>query len=271
MKPLALLALFLLSLAAPLTVAADEPPELPPLLFIVTGQSNAGQRGTAAQLTAPEVPGAWYYAPQHTKQRTWLPLAPYGDDFGVEHSFARAMREATGRTILIVKIYSGGTSIIAWQPGERGRQWQRGMAAVGHARKPAMYPRTTALVSEAVAAWGGPVEVAGVVWVQAERDSKVFYGATRYEANLRRLIAALRADYGAVLPFVAMDSHTNMSRGGPVVHDAILRVVADTPGVTWVEVRDLPLIPGEVHFNSAGLITLGQRYAAAMAALRGEQ
>ncbi len=262
-----ILAALLLALAAPLTARADDPPELPPLLFIITGQSNAGQNGRAATLTAPDVPGAYYYAPQHTRARAWLPMRPYGGAFGVELSFARAVQEATGRTVLVVKLYSGGTSIIAWQPDAPNAQWKRDMATVGNGTKPAMYPRLRALVAEAQAAWGGPVEVAGVVWVQNERDSRMGYGAARYEANLRALIAALRADYGEGLPFVAMDTHTRLAYDA-TVHEAIMRVAESTPGVQVVPTRDLPVMAdSRVHFDSAGLTLLGQRYAAAWEAL----
>lgn len=263
MTRLALLALLLLpALAfAARPTAAESPPELPALLFVITGQSNAGQKGDAADATGPTAPGTFYYAPQHTGARAWLPMQPYRGHFGIEQSFARAVAEATGRTVLVAKTYSGGTSIIAWQPTDRGRQWRRDMAAVGNATKPAMYPRVTALVTEATAAWGGPVELAGIVYIQTERDSRYLYGAARYEENLRRLIGAWRADYGPALPVIVMDSHTHMSSGGPMVHDAIYRVVETTPGVQVVPTRDLPK-QDAAHFSSAGLNELGRRFAA---------
>ena len=253
-------------LVSGLAARAESEPELPALLFVITGQSNAGQKGDAAQLAGPTAPGTFYYAPQHTGVRAWLPMQPYRGHFGIEQSFARAVAEATGRTVLVAKTYSGGTSIIAWQPTDRGRQWRRDMAAVGNATKPAMYPRVTALVTEATAAWGGPVELAGVLYVQVERDSRYQYGAVRYESNLRRLIAAWRADYGTGLPVMFIDAHSHMTSGGPIVAAAVRAVAADTPNTAMISVRDLPK-QDAVHFSSAGVDELGRRFAAAWLAM----
>lgn len=246
---------------------ADAPPAL---LFIVTGQSNAGQQGSAAQLSPAQrqpVEGAWYYAPQHTRQNKLVPLQPYRGEFGVELSFARAVRAATGRDVVIAKNYSGGTSIIAWEPSAPNAAWQAELGKVGNAGKPAMYPRVLQLQRSAAAAYtaatGRPVELAGVLYLQVERDSKMMYGATRYEENLRELIGAWRAEWNAPrLPVIFMDSHSSLSGGGPVVHAAVVDVAADVPGAAWVQVRDLPK-KDSVHFATPGVWTLGERLAAA--------
>lgn len=89
----------------------------PALLFIVTGQSNAGNNGRAAELGPAEraaVEGAWFYSPQTTKSRQLVPMGPVRGTFGVELSFARAARAACpGREVVVAKVHSGGTSIIA--------------------------------------------------------------------------------------------------------------------------------------------------------------
>ncbi len=252
MTALAVAAVMALSAVAP--AQADE---LPPLLFILTGQSNAGQKGTGGAA----VDGAWLYAPQYAG-RTWRPM-PYGGAFGVELSFARAVREATGRQVLVAKVYSGGTSIIAWQPDAPNVAWRQAMSKVGNSGKPPMYGRVMTLYNDARAAWGGPVELAGVLYVQVERDSKVEYGAVRYGDNLTALIDAWRRDWQAPkLPVIFMDAHTNMTTNGPTVAAAVRDVAASVPGAAWVACRDLPTSDG-VHFNGVGLTELGRRMAAA--------
>ena len=251
----ALLLIFLPALAAP--AAAESEPELPALLFILTGQSNAGPKGSGGEA----VPGAWLYAPQYSG-RAWRQMAPVNGRYSVALPFARAVHEATGRTVLVAQVYSGGTSIVAWQPDAPNTPWRQAMSAVGNTGKPAMYSRVRSLVAEASAAWGGPVELSGVLYVQVERDSKVAYGAMRYEANLRRLIAAWRADYGAGLPVMFIDAHTNMTGGGPVVAAAVRAVAADTPATALIPVRDLPK-QDWAHFTSTGVDELGRRFAAA--------
>lgn len=245
----------------------------PALLFVVTGQSNAGQRGKATQVAASissAVPGAWYHAPQHTKTQYVVQMKPYSGLFGAELPFAHAIRDACpGRTILVVKRYSGGTSIIAWSPTAPNTQWKMDMSKVGNSGKAPQYPLVTKAVEQAIAKYNGPVEVAGVLWLQVERDSKYDYGAARYEQNLSTLIGALRAEYDEPdLPFVAMDSHTQLGSGGAVVHDAIVSVARDVPNVSWVATRDLPTSDG-IHFDSHGLVTLGTRLADEWLSLNG--
>jgi hypothetical protein len=246
----------------------------PALLVVITGQSNAAQQGAAGQLAAAErgpVEGVWYYAPQHTRQTRVVPMQPYGGAFGVELSFARTARAACGgREVLIAKTYSGGTSIIAWDDNAPGAAWRREMAQVGNSRKPAMYPRVLQVKRDAERAYGRPVEMAGVLYLQTERDSRYRYGAERYEANLRQLIGALRRDWGAAgLPAVFMDSHTHLATGGPLVHEAVVAVAGSTPRAAWVPVRDLPKKPDHVHFATDGVVELGRRLAAEWVAMGG--
>ena len=268
----------LLAQAVAWTGRAEE--ERPALLFVVTGQSNAGQQGTASELTAAgraPVGGAWYYAPQHTGKAAAVALQPYGGTFGVELSFARAVRQATGREVVVAKVYRGGTSIIAWSPEYGTAGWRYDMAQVGHGTTAAyqMYPKVLRTARDAAASYeaqtGRPVELAGLIYIQVERDSKYQYGAVRYRDNLSELIAALRSDWNAPgLPVVVIDSHTNLSGGGPVVHEAVVNVAAAVPGTAWVPVRDLPK-KNAAHFSSAGVVTLGERLAAAWLALGGAE
>lgn len=263
-----------LALASGGAAVRGQEPGRPALLFIITGQSNAGQQGKAGQLPpalAGGVEGAWYYAPQATKQRRLLPLAAYRGAFGVELSLAQAIRAACpGREIVVAKVYSGGTSLFAWDPLAPGRPgWRADMQRVGNATKPAMYPRVLATVAAAAAAYGAPAEVSGVFYIQTERDSKMEWGAQNYERNLRALIAAWRDEWNApALPVVLMDSHTNLNGGGPLVHEAVVAVTGTTPATGWAAVRDLPTKDG-IHFNSEGVIALGERLAAEWLRLAG--
>lgn len=248
--------------------AAESEPELPALLFVVTGQSNAGPKGIGGE----PVPGAWLYAPRDVGD-FWSPMAGIGryQRYGVGLPFARAVTEATGRTVLIVNVYSGGTSIIAWQPDAPNPDWQRAMRSVGNGRKRPMYAQVRAAVADASAAWGGPVDVAGVLYVQVERDSRQKQ-PTYYEGALRRLIAAWRADYGDGLPVMFIDAHTHMSSGGPMVAAAVRAVAADTPRTALILLDGVEKNPSEpAHFSSAGLDELGARFAAAWLALEANQ
>jgi hypothetical protein len=265
----AILAAILAALAVGAAQAAGEPA----LLFVMTGQSNAGQQGrpgqVAAGVTAP-VAGAYYRAPQHTKVQSVVAMQPWRGAFGPELSFARAIRAACpGREVVVAKVYLGGASIINWNPDAPNSQWKYDLAQVGNAGNAPQYPRVLDAASQAAARFGRPVELAGLLWVQAERDSRYDYGATRYEGNWRRLVAALRSEWGApALPFVAMDSHTQLDSGGAAVHEALVDVAATMPAVGWAETRDLGTSDG-IHFDSDGVVTLGQRLAAEWLRLAG--
>lgn len=266
----------LMLVAAVVAAAAAKggpPGQTPALLFVLTGQSNAGQQGEPAQVPAAAVApvaGAWYRAPQHTKVQTVVAMQPWRGAFGAELSFARAVRAACpGREVIVAKVYSGGTSIIAWSPDAPNSQWKYDLAQVGNAGKAPQYPKVLEAAEQAATRFGRPVQPAGVLWIQVERDSHYDYGAVRYENNLRELVAALRADWGGPgMPFVAIDSHTQLDSGGAVVHQAIVNVANSVPGVGWVQTRDLGTSDG-IHFNSPGVVTLGERMAAEWLRLAG--
>lgn len=263
------LAVTLAAIGAPVQSATTPPA----LLFVLTGQSNAGQQGKPGQVPAAAVApvaGAYYRAPQHTKTQSVVAMQPWRGAFGVELSFARAVRAACPeREVMVAKVHSDGTSIIAWSPDAPNSQWTHDLKQVGNAGKGPQYPRVLDAAAQAAARFGRPVELAGLLWVQVERDSKYDYGATRYEENLTELVTALRDDWNAPrLPVVAIDSHTQLAGGGAVVHRAIVNVAEDVPGVGWVQTRDLGTSDG-IHFDSAGVVLLGERLAAEWLRLAG--
>lgn len=241
LSTLILLSAFLLAGCAAARAQEDAPPAL---LFVVTGQSNAGQLGRAGAA----VPGAWYYAPQLGARV--LPLGPVDGTFGAELGFARAVREACpGREVLIVKRWRNATGIEAWQPAS-GRMWRLTAAAVERGR----------------ALFGRPVEAAGVLWIQNEYDTRTAARGLAYEGRLRALVGAWRAAWGPV-PVMLMGVHTDGGGAGSVA--AALEAVAADGGAAVVRADDLPVKDDGVHFDNAGMDELGQRMAAAWLALRG--
>ena len=126
-RVLAFVTALVLATAVVATAAGSEPAagggqaeQAPALLFVLTGQSNAGQQGKPGQVAAAAVApvaGAWYRAPQHTKVQGIVAMQPWRGAFGAELSFARAVRAACpGREVVVAKVYAGGTSIVAWSP-----------------------------------------------------------------------------------------------------------------------------------------------------------
>ena len=97
--------------------------------------------------------------------------------------------------------------------------------------------------------------------------------AARYEENLVRLIDRMRADFGtAGTPFVI----GRIPRIANAPHRETVRAAhgklgTTLPGVTWVDSDDLPCDTDGVHLLAPGIITLGERMAAAWLTLAGSR
>lgn len=254
----------------------------PALLFIVDGQSNAGTTGNG-ELLGPEWQGVdseiLFYSPQYLNHKNWTPLEPhpfqkpdFGIDslgFGVELSFARKVKERfPDYVIAVARRSSGGTSIIAWDKDWQRPGWKNEMKRVENEDKPPQYPRLITLAEEATAALLAEpgisrVEYGGFIWIQGERDSRFQFGAERYEANLRALIANVRQDLDApALPFMFGEAHTHADAYMDVVDQAVRNVNQDVAHTALVLTKDLSTYEG-VHYDTAGTLELGLRFAAA--------
>ncbi len=254
----------------------------PALLFIVDGQSNAGTTGNG-ELLGPDWQGVdsevLFYSPQYLDHKNWVPLEPhpfrkanFGIDslgFGVELSFARTVKESfPDYVIAVARRSSGGTSIIAWDKDWQRPGWKNEMRRVENEDKPPQYPRLLKLVEESTAALLAQpgisrVEYGGFIWIQGERDSRFQYGAERYEANLTALIANVRQDLNSpALPFMFGEAHTHADAYMDLVDQAVRNVNRDVAHTGLVLTKDLSTYEG-VHYDTAGTLELGLRFAAA--------
>ncbi|MCC6681894.1 MAG: hypothetical protein IT445_13425 [Phycisphaeraceae bacterium] len=205
----------------------------------------------------------------------WGPLCPtpprpstYGPHFGPELTFALEMtRHFPQRTLAVIKYAYGGTNLAhQWKPD----------ATDG----PRLFAGMVAKVRTALAALQRQIpgaNLAGVCWIQGESDSCDGRMAAAYEENLVQLIHCMRRELNAPqLPFVlaasisGLPAHPTTGRAWLVhtetVHAAQRRVAALTPRTAFVETADLSTASDHVHLDEKGLLTLGERFAAAMAA-----
>lgn len=265
------------------------------LVFVVTGQSNAGPNGNS-RLLAPErwrVANAWYSTKVTSRTYRLSVMEPFlfrKAKFGitkmayaVDHAIAYRLHQMCPATPMVfVRVTSGGTSIVAWDPNFNTPAWKAAMRAVGNGAYAPMYPQVLAAAGGTLAAVqaapdlaGLSPEMAGVFYIQTERDSKMLAGAQQYEQRLRDLIAAFRRDWGEDdLPVLFMDSHTALNAYAGLVRQAAANVaelqpegITDdpgataTPGTAMVATRDLPKYKDGVHFNSEGINLFGARLA----------
>lgn len=256
------LALLTVLIFAPLAVlAATEPP----LVLILSGQSNMAGYGKTAELS-----DEWRTPPPNVTLMNWgrtqvLTTGSIGPEVTLAHALARAM---PGRQIMLFKAAHGGTSQLAWQPELDQARIDRLKLShdqrVGHA------------YAQLITAWkkafpAGDIQPAALLWMQGESDARVPELAKDYEQHLTRLIEALRRDLGAprmkaviaeinpakvtpVSPFPFVNEVRAAQRAFPAKDQ--LTVCISTDGLT--KNKD------EVHYDTAGQQGLGQRFAEAL-------
>jgi hypothetical protein len=115
------------------------------------------------------------------------------------------------------------------------------------------------------------VEIAGLIWLEVNGDGRSMSLATNYQARLEQLIRQIRADTGnPQLPVLFIAPHARQNNPTFAVLDAAVReVAANVPFTALIETIDLPTWENSpAHFDSAGMLMLGQRFGAAWLALQ---
>jgi hypothetical protein len=89
-----------------------------------------------------------------------------------------------------------------------------------------------------------------------------------YETNLQNLIAAIRDDFngGSEMPFVIGRSNSFLQTLSnypyiDMVRDAQVDVANSDPAGAWINGDDLSRYPDDVHYDAAGQLELGRRFA----------
>ena len=231
-------------------------PEGPLLLvFVLAGQSNMQGVGDADELPAS-------LAGSHADRLrfeggVWRPLraAPGADprfgieraSFGPELSFAAELARARpGRTIGIVKLAKGGASLVDWAPA----------AASG------LY---AAMIREARAALASrPAELGALLFLQGEADARERELARAYRTRFEAWVAQVRNDLGAPdLPVLYGRVNPPIGRHPHVaaVQQAQDDARASIPGVHLVPTEAVSKHGDDTHYDAAGQLELGRRFA----------
>lgn len=216
---------------------------------ILSGQSNMVGHGQLSELGDITMPA---------KARLF-DLNPRPGCFGPEVGFAQRFLELMPLDELwLIKYAVGGSSLLAWE-----REWSAERAATAEdADKGALYPRLIRHVKEVAA--GEDVNLLACLWMQGESDSRYQPAAAAYQRNMTRLIADMRQDLGRpelhfvmglVNPAPARFAHLSTVR-------AAQSLVAETvPNVALVDTDGLSKHDDKLHYDSAGQLELGRRFA----------
>lgn len=242
-------------------------------LFILSGQSNMVGQGLSAEL------------PQNLKTPNdrillfedgkWQPLRPLRHTFGPEIAFAHAMaKQWPGETIGIVKQAWGGTGVLAWNP-----RWTKEKADLTNdGRKGNLWKVLTDKVNAAREA--ADCDVRGFLWQQGAKDMNSLVTAKAYLKNLSELVKGLRRETGvADLPLILgtyrsdgvpddvsdldPENYPSSRRpGAAYVIKAQWEAQTALAPAKAIPLRNLPLHPENIHYNTAGILQLGELFAA---------
>lgn len=206
----------------------------------------------------------------------------YTERFGVELTFAKAILAAKPKQrIAIIKYSRGGTSIAEEAAGGFGCWEPDFQKGEGKGKGINQYDHFLATIRHATAV--GDIDgdgtqdkliPAGILWMQGESDAS--YGpevAAKYEANLKRLMdlirAALRVDDLPVVVGRISDSGRDKDDGkvwdhGSEVRAAQAAFVENDVAAAIVNSTDEYGYSDPWHYDSAGYIDLGEKFAEAM-------
>lgn len=205
----------------------------------------------------------------------------YSDRFGVELTFAQRMRQLDPEAhVAIVKYSRGGTSIAIEAAGNFGC-WD---PDYGDRQGVNQYDHFLATLRSAMAVQdldgdgvADRLVPAGIVWMQGESDgASSLEVAFAYAANLTRLMhlirAALRVDDLPVVIGRISDSGQDADglvwNHGDVIRAAQAAFVEQDPAAALVTSTDAYGYSDPWHYDSAGYLDLGRKFAEALVALR---
>ena len=228
-------------------------------VILLGGQSNAVGQGnnsglptSPVNLQLPQDDVLFYYTGGGglTTLRSGSGGVTMGSEakFGVEVTFGREIADANPSvTYAIIKHAESGTALYNdWAPGT-GPSYTA-------------FRNTVAAGLAALQNAGYTTEIVGMLWHQGESDALEGQQAN-YANNLTAFIADIRSRYGANLPFLIGEIRQNGGAYNVVVNTQSAIAAAD-PFARFVPATDLSFYDF-FHFDAAGLITLGERFATA--------
>lgn len=221
--------------------AAARADERPLKVFVLAGTSN--MLGANARLenlpdalrNPPIQPDVFVY-----QQGEWVPLEAGKNLVGNEATFARAMTKHLGEPIGI-----------AW-------------ISVRYVASPSIGPQINSIVKQSHEK-GRPVEIGGMLLDVSFGDGIKEETAKVYQEGLVRWVEATRRDVGNPKLPIAMNRAIPPVAGTPYLE--VVRQAQDAvrlPGFRVFSCDDVPRGRDKVHFDTAGRLEMGRRFADAM-------
>ncbi|MCK5897196.1 MAG: sialate O-acetylesterase [Cocleimonas sp.] len=228
------------------------------LVFILAGQSNMSGYGTMSKLPAAyrRTPSnvTFYFNGYPAKMNRFA-------RFGPEISFAHAIaRRFPHKKIKLIKFAVGGTSLFAWAP-----HWRLDKARkTRNASAGPLFEKLIKTIRRHSSVKG--VKFAGILWMQGETDARYSSSARTYSRNLVQFVRALRRELrspslaffmGQVDPPITAFPYREM------VRKAQKNSIAGIRNSRLISTKGLKKRSDNLHYNTAGQIALGLRFAGA--------
>lgn len=219
--------------------AAAVAEERPLKVFVLAGTSNMHGRNARIGDLPEDLRQPQRNVLVHQKGE-WVPLEAGKNLVGNDASFGQAVTKHLGEPIGIIRI------------------------TVGHASERSPGGKINQMVQQAKEK-GRPIVIAGVLLDVSFRDGKKEETAAAYKKNLTHWVESTRQEIGDLrLPIV-------MNRAIPPVPKTpyleLVRKAQDSlelPSAHVFDCDDVPKGRDNVHFNTAGRLEMGKRFAAAM-------
>ena len=226
------------------------------LVFLLAGQSNMVGQGTTSEL-----PPQYRRSPRNVSfyfngYKTNLNrFKHFGPEIGFAHEIAKRYPHSK---IKLIKFAVGGTSMFAWHPN-----WNAAKAnSTRNASAGALFKK---LIKTAKIPFDEENSVfAGVLWMQGEQDAKYPIAAKQYANNLSSFVKALRLELKA--PTVAfllgkVNPPIELFPSAPTVQSAQNLAQRRIMNCHLVKTADLSKRNDLLHYNTAGQLELGKRFA----------
>jgi len=189
--------------------------------------------------------------------------------FGPEISFARTLHAAENKTgkplkrLAVLKVAFSGTGMRTdWNPADAGDGGACYRALMTEAKS----------AYAAAKAQGVTLRIRALVWVQGESDATE-QDAPNYEKALGAMIAALRNDFKAprMIALLGINAQFGGAKNAfvPKVIEAQQALGKKDPRCAYVDTAGLG-IANEAHFNTAGTLEMGKRFAETMLKVEGQ-
>lgn len=184
-------------------------------------------------------------------------FAQFGPEIGFAHVLGRSYPNTQ---IKLIKFAVGGTSLLAWDPN-----WNLGRARLTkNGGAGSLYQK---LVKTIRRSFGDEeVKIDGVLWMQGETDARYPDVAKRYAQNLNAFVRALRVEFTSPhMPFImgSVNPPEDKFPGTLVVQKAQVIAASTIKNVQLIATEDLSKRSDLLHYDAAGQLELGKRFAKA--------